>query len=724
MIRRVYATICLMLGLAGTAQAGTDTDVLYTKKGEEYVGRLSSVSADSVVFEHVMEGEMAFAVPEVQRVELGRSRPGDSWRTAEDIEDPVLLEALAAAPSQEEYPNAGYVTIYEETAYRLNRDGSSDVTKRKIQKVFKERGKAVANNALYYLSDNSTGRIDFGRTITAEGEVVPLSDAAIQDGSVFSAYPEYQNLNKKQSALKKVREGSVIDYQTTVHKEEVSTLRPFLAASSLGDQEPARKLMLSVVVPEEVECVYQMLRFETDRPNSVERLEDGSVRYTWVRENTGELAPENFMPDTNDLWPRVALAPKASWEELGREYAAVAARAARPGEEIDRQVAELIAGKRGRWEKAKAIYTFMVKEIRTIPVPYSLYSRVPQDVNEVFGRKYGNDLDKSVLFLAMLERAEIPAKLFLVVPQSSGALMEGVPSLGHLSDCLVRIEVKGGIRHAVRRLFRAILRRGTPASDYVYASVLDEKVPFGDLNPEYQCVRGLLIDSEDAKLISTPLLPGEREAMINLVDVAISHEGTFTVRERTRYTGETAASVRGFKVLREEELTKRIQEMVAGIHPHAEMISYEMSDLEDLDVPVELAVAYRIPDYPLRAGERLMVFHLPDLEYSAYEVGKPTRIHPLDWSSRTMTSNRYTLRLPEGVTVYHLPEDVTYDTPLMAYMADFEAKDGTVVFSDEYRRHLIEAPAERYPAFKKGIETRAKLSKEWVVLERQEAGER
>jgi len=718
---RANQAICLMLGiaLAGVGKAAADTDVLYTKKGEEYVGRLSSVSQDSVALEHTIDGMMAFALSDVQRVELGRPRPGDAWRTIEDIDDPVLTEALDAAPSEEEYPNAGYVTIYRETAYRLNRDGSTDVTVRKIQKVLQERGKAAANNALYYLSNSSTGRIDFGRTVTAEGEVVPLSHSAIQDGSVFSGYPEYQNLHKKQSALKKVREGSVIDYQTTIHEEGVSSLTPFLVSSALGDREPALKLVLSVTVPEDVECAYQMTRFDTDAPSSVEQLEDGYIRYAWVREHTEELAPENFMPTIYDLWPRVAFAPGHTWEGLSREYAAVIGDACQPGEAIEHKVAELIAGGRGRRDKARAIYEFMVNDIRTIPASYDVYSLLPQDVNEVFERKYGNNLDKSVLFLTMLECAGIPAELCLIAPQSRGALMEEVPSLGYFSDCFVRVHVKRGPWQAVRRAARKILGRAAPETDFANASVLDEKVPFGYLVPQYQFVRGLLIDRDDGQLISTPLLAGEREATVNTVDVEISAEGDFVVREHTRYAGQMASSLRGFKVLRREELTKRIQEFVAGVHPHAEMISYQMSDLTDLDVPVELTVTFRIPDYPLRAGEKLMVFHLPDLEYNASEVGKPTRIHPLDWSSRAMTTNQYTLRLPEGFTVKYLPADVTYDTPLMTYAAGFESRGTAIVFSDEYRRHLIEAPEDMYPTFKMGIETRAKLSREWVVLERQ-----
>jgi len=171
-------------------------------------------------------------------------------------------------------------------------------------------------------------------------------------------------------------------------------------------------------------------------------------------------------------------------------------------------------------------------------------------------------------------------------------------------------------------------------------------------------------------------------------------------------------------VMRAEELEKIFQEAVGRIHPNATLHSYHVSDLDDLSVSVEITTEYRITDYALKAGKTLMVFQLPDLEYSAYEVGKPSRVHPLDWSHRTSETNHYTLELPKGFEVYYLPRDVNYDTPLMTYQAHFEQKNRGILFTDASTRKAIFAPSEDYPLYKKGIEAKAKLAKEWVVLER------
>ena len=689
----LFAFLCLF----GSILYAQETDVLYTKKGEEYVGRLIEISENRVVFQHGIEGRMEFDLSDVQRVELGKSRTGDAWRTVGDIKDETLLNALAIAPPDSAYPHSGYLTLYQEATYRLHEDGSVRITKRKIQKVFKERGKRVANNALYYMSDNSNAQIDFGRTVTAEGDVIPISDAAIQDGSVFSQYPDYQNLNKKHSALKKVKEGSVIDYQTTMVVERTDFLHPFLVDVSFSDREPILRKTLKVIVPKGVECAYQMRRFGTDEPSSVEETGDGSLQYTWTLEHTPEMIAENFMPETEDLWPRVAFAPKAQWADLSRKYAGILEEHLKGSPSLKEKVAEIVKGVKNKTEAARALYTYMVKQIRTIPVPYNLYSLIPKDIVQTYQKKYGNNLDKSLLFLGLLREAGITANLCLIVPQSEGALMEEVPSLGHFSDCLVRIAAEDTL---------------------LYAGVLDETIAFGALDADYQNVRGLIIDQAHPELVTTPLLDAEGEAKRRSVEVVISADGTFIVRDHTRYTGQSAAQVRTLKVMRADELKKIFQEAVGRIHPNAELLSYQVSDLDDLSTPVEITTEYRIRDYALQAGKSLMVFQLPDLEYSAYEVGKATRIHPLDWSHRTLETNQYTLALPEGFDVYHLPGDVHYNTPLITYQARFEQKNGDIRFTDASTRKAVFAPAGDYLLYKKGIEAKAKLAKEWVVLER------
>jgi len=673
-----------------------DTDVLYTRKGEEYVGRLQVITPGNVKFSHVKRGEIVFRRSEVQRVELGKSRPGDKWRTKADIDDPMLLEVLRTAPTQKDYPHSSYVTLFEERNVRLAPDGSARWTRRIIQKIFKERGKAQANKRLYYLSRNDAAKIDFARTITREGKVFPLSDSAIQDGSVFSRYPDYENLHCKRCAMKEVRPGSVIDYQTTVIEKKTDLLHPFRVAALFGDEEPIIKKSVRVLVPKALPCVYETMRLPRDAMRKVERP-DGFVEYIWGVRNTPPLVRENFMPETEDIWPRVSLAPGAEWAKIGQAYARRIQKRLRAGNGLRKQVASMCPMEETPEKKAKSIYDYLVCEIRTIPVPFRACSLLPTEVNKVFERKYGNDLDKSALFATMLGQAGIEARLCFVVPQGDGALMKSVPSLDHFSQCVVWFKV---------------------GNEETFASVLDDRVPMGVLPADLQNAPALLIDSDSSRLIRTPLADAEREMSRRTVRVEIAPDGAFHVAEDILYRGQRAIGMRSMKGMKEEEIKKLFQQRVGRIHPDADLLSYRLSDLKDLEAPVRVRMEYRISDYALRAGKELMVFRLPNFHYTAAGVGKPTRVHPLRWRTRLADINRYTILLPSGWRVYYVCPNTQEKSPCGTYSARYRQGHGKLEFEDIFRRERVNAPASAYGVFKGTLQARARVAREWIVLQR------
>ena len=698
---QAWAAIALSAAALASACLGAEkelpaTDVIYMRAGEEYVGRLESIAGGKVVFVHERRGRMTLDAKGVQRVELGKTRQGGHWRNVADIDDPVLLEALKTAPEAKDYPNSGYVTLYQESRITLNRDGSAQTAERTIQKVFKERGKRVANKAVYYFTDNSTAAIDFGRTVTPDGKVIPLADSAIQDGSVFTHFPEYQNLNRKQAALKEVKPGSIVDYQTTVVDRKTDLVHPFLVNALFGDREPILKKLVTVTVPKDLDCVWQALRF-AEVSAKVDDLPNGLRRYAWTVTNTPDLTLENDMPATEDLWPRLAFAPAATWRGLAHSYA----QRLQPLLKVDRPLADevkaIIKGQQSDEQKARAIYRYLVKKVRTIPVSFHAYSLVPRDVNTVFGRKYGNDLEKTLLAVAMFRSAGIAADLCLARPQGAGEVMRRVPSLDQFAECLVRVRSK-------ERTW--------------YCQVEDEKLPMHVLEGDCQGVRALVVDDVRSALVQTPLAAPEQECVRRSLDVTLQPDGTFDVRETIRHKGQSAAATRGLKVMKEAERKRYFQGRVARIHTNADLVSYRVSDLDDLTAPVQIVLHYRLVDYAVRAGHKLMVFRLPGLNYGAGSVGKATRVHPMDWTTRGQSANRYVIRVPEGLKVRYLPGDVSYNCPSIRYKAAFDQDAAVVTFTDEFRRELHSAPASEYAQYKAGIEAMAKLAKEWIVVER------
>ena len=703
---RVLAGCLLALGLwpipyaaAADAQAGAaaGADVLYTRDGEEYVGRLETIKAGKVTLTNEAGQTRTFDASKVQRVELGRSRAGDHWRRLADIDDPVLLSAIKSAPDAKDHPQSGYITLYQESVARLNADGSAHITRRTIRKVFKERGKSVANKATYYLADNTRAAIDFGRTVTPDGRVFALLESAIQDGSAYPSYPEYQNLNRQQAALRKVRPGAIVDFQVSLHRAKTDLTHPFLITGLFGGEEPVLRKVVRITVPPGRPCLHQADRAFRVVEDVVDRA-DGSREYLWTAADLSALERENNMPARQDIWPRLVFAPAAKWDDLARAYAALLSPLMKVNAALAAHVKALVKDCAADAERARAIHTFLVKDVRTIPVSFDAHRFVPtHDVNAVFEKRCGNDLEKSLLAEAMLRQAGLRANLCLVRSQGQGELAESVPSLGHFSDCLVRLRL---------------------GDEPVFLQVTDDQMPLGTIPGRLQNVRALVVDERAPALARTPLAPGEKEGAEYATDVAVGADGSLDVRETTQCYGQTAAGVRGLKELKDEELKRHFQERVARIHTQAELLSYKLSDLTDLAKPVTVDLHYKLIDYAVRAGDDLMIFRCPNLRYSARAVGKPTRVHGLDWTTRDSLAHRYTLRLPAGLKVRHLPKPVKYECPTMRYQGRYTHSGRSVTFEDEYRRDCVAAPRTAYAAYKEGIETRARFAREWIVLER------
>lgn len=77
----------------------------------------------------------------------------------------------------------------------------------------------------------------------------------------------------------------------------------------------------------------------------------------------------------------------------------------------------------------------------------------------------------------------------------------------------------------------------------------------------------------------------------------------------------------------------------------------------------------------------------------------------------------------EGYDIYYLPENYAYDSDVVSYEAQYKEKTPNflqrlfggskkILFRDTYEIKLLKADADKYPEYKKCIETRAQLAKE------------
>jgi hypothetical protein len=666
-----------------------DPEVLFLKAGEEYPGTLIEITADSVFF--LSSGlELRVAKEDVTNVEFTRRRPGDTWTTLEDVDDSYLRNLLEAAPDVTDYPNSAYVNLLVRSDHALERSGSSNASHRRTVKILQQDGSSVANEFFLYLSDEERVSVAFGRSITEDGAVSHIRDAAIDDLSRYSRTPAYDNLHQLQFALPEAQAGAVLDHRVDLKRPSNSILSPFYVEEVLGDREPVLEAIVRVTVPEGTELLYASERIG-DPVLIVNK--DATESYLWQIGNIEAVFPERHRPPVPNVFPRVVAGTKTTWAEIDDALARSFEESLSDPGRLFKEVQRLVQAGQGDREKARALYQFVAKEIRDVRVPMDEYGYRPKFVSEILANRFGNTLDKAFLLYAMLQEARIPSQMMYVRSHGAGELVEEVPSVAQFDRAIVLME------------------------DSLYLDPTEDTTPFGELVPGCHGVFGLLVGS-GGTLISTPMTSPRDESDRITLKVELREDGSISVHHEEELSGSYAMDMRGYKGLSPEELDIEMNLWVAELHPRGRLIDYTVTPLDDLDVPVRITLNYEVPGYASVAGDKYMSFRPPELFYTAVDAAEETRRYPMDWETRDMTTFEMSIELPQGYKVKYLPERIHCKNEHLSYLAEFNKKKGVILFKDAMKRHSTYILPSDYPLYRSCIQTMAKVPNEVIVLEK------
>ena len=186
---------------------------------------------------------------------------------------------------------------------------------------------------------------------------------------------------------------------------------------------------------------------------------------------------------------------------------------------------------------------------------------------------------------------------------------------------------------------------------------------------------------------------------------------------RLEVGGNAATTVRGYRNLDQARLAQRMIRLNHAFHPRSELLGFDLQHVDDFSQNVVYVRRFRVPGYALRAGDKAMAFRLPGLVDSASDVGETTRIYPRAWRDRALRELDIQVELPEGWRVLHLPEGAKARGEGWRYVGEFAAREGALAFASEYARETFRVSPDAYPAFKAMRDARARVARQWVVVE-------
>ncbi len=611
---------------------------------------------------------------------------------------------ISNAPDSSEYPNAGAIVLLDKLSYELTDEGRARYTIHQIIKICDERGIAEFGEvSIPFNAISQNIGVNVARAILPDGTEIEAAPDAYHDITPpgLAEYNLYSDVMYRVISMPALQPGVILEYKVTVEDATGNEMSWILSGMAFQWFEPILNSKCVLRVPVGTEIKWKLYNCQIDPVITVDN--DGRSTYVWISKNNPALVSETAMPPMEEVIPFLTYSTAESWEDVYEWYRDLAEPQEQADKAIKRRTAELVAGKATKEEKTKAIFEFVASKIRYVAIELGMSAYQPHLATDVFKYRYGDCKDKVTLLITMLREAGIEAYPVLISPAPRKKMDTGVPSVGQFSHVIaaVRVEEDG----------------------YVWLDPTAATCSYGDLPAGDQGRKVLVIGKDAGELLETPIHPPDANRIISNSEITLLEDGTIRGWERTTANGQANMYLRAvYKLIRSDKQRDFLESILNQRYPGIQIADFSISDLQNMDTPVEVRVDFSCPNYSSNLGE-MLVFSLPSEEFSAYAslVSAAERKYDLVLGYNMAVEKTLTLSLPDGYRADSLPADVSVEYEFGNFVRKYEELDNsTIRYSVSLEINTPVVPAASYKNLKKLFETAAREDQAHIVLTKSE----
>ncbi|HEY3175569.1 MAG TPA: DUF3857 domain-containing protein [Candidatus Polarisedimenticolia bacterium] len=596
------------------------------------------------------------------------------------------------------------------------------VSRRRIIKVFTDAG--IAAHADVVVTERP-GYEDCrnlkGRTVLPDGQIIPLDQE-----SIF-VKPTYRKgilrLRAKSAKFPGVVRGAIIDYSYDLYMPK--GLYNAAWTWKIQDEIPVLRAHLTLrpgVIP------FSWRIFGPEQSRITHTSPRMSVDY-FHAENMPSLPREPFSPPTEEVRTRLLfymLFNQMWFSELAELIGRGAGIFLEKNAGIPEKVKELVAPDDPPLEKVRRIYRFIQHQVGTEEERLSRTASEDlmeaDNVGEVLKRGYGDDYERTMLFLAMVKEVGLPPGLLLTTDRRHGTLNVDAPDVRQLESFAAAVNLDGvwryydpAVRHCPFGMLAGHKEAGLPNA----LLVTPRKPRKVDSSESWETQVNRILKEGTNMLLAIPFSRAtdnvlRREASVRLeadssaqIQVREQAEGQPDLDRRERYGGKTY-----------EEMSAALAKELHGTVPGAELLSASFDGLDDPAGALTIRYSVSVPALAVVAGDRMVV--TPSLfAASAHNpFTAETRLTPVHFPHTQKTVDRITYEIPRGYAISEQPEGVILREGAFLIVTSFEAEEGRLVFT---RRVDIDAaiwPIEAYPQLRSFFERVQVADRQAIVLRR------
>ncbi len=691
MNKRSFYLLLLVFFVVGIVRL-TAATVLELRYGE-------SLRGDVVLQEGKLQLSDGRSIPtaEVKQIRFNVGEQADSVVAVEAVD----LEAIRqiehqAASFIERHSDASAVILADIMNYTYRADGTHVLRSRTLAKVMKEDRLSMATQGTHFTEGRERVNVLKARSINPDGTVFSLDPKDVRVTKAQSSpgmFMKYQLLSFR---IPGVQVGSLVEYELEVDTYNPYNREFFFPINYFQGHDPVFLSHLEITIPKDKTLYWEERNFPAGAVAAKETSSGDTKTYVWETREMPPMVDEPSMPPGADAMPYVQASLFEGWDKIFDWINQYWKPNTTPSADLASKAIELTRDLKTEDEKVAKIFHWIQKNIRYIIIKgdaATVYGSYP--AHETVSKQFGCCVDKAMVMSAMLNAIGVKNGP-LLINAGSHNLSKRIPNLN--------------ITHSISRITR-------PDGSFYYldSTGYDHRYPgFPSFNQGRYC-----LDPFNRSVDEIPMRAPEENLHHLVSTLSLDLNGLLQAQTLKEYTGDFEAWARGsWKSIKEEErglfLSRRINKYGKG----AELATYSLNNLQDIEFPFSYSFSYRIPQYPREAAD-LMVFAIPGLlDYLTFpEAGLATRVYPIEYDSTEMQKEEGTITLADGLQIRSLPEPVQVDTPWFAFRGEYQRQgDRTISYVFEFRRLAKRVELKDYAEFKRQIDRVQKCSRERIFL--------
>ncbi len=531
-----------------------------------------------------------------------------------------------------------------------------------------------------YETDSETVQIRAARVYRKDGRIDESTESGAGAMADDPALAIYTTARQYYVRFPRLEPGDVVELQYRV--DDVAARNAF--ADYFGEivymqgTEPTRRSEYVLVTPKS-----RQFFFNKPQVPGLEQsvVEEGDERvFHFLARNLPAAKEEALQPPYAEILGHINVSTYKTWEDLDRWYWGLIKDQFIPDDEVRRRAEALTKGLTDERAKVRAIYDYVVQKTRYVALEFGIHGYKPYRCAQIFARGFGDCKDKATLVVTMLHALGVDATPVVVRTGNKGDIETTPASLAPFDHMIAYV----------------------PSLDWY----LDGTAEYSNLLELPAMDRGALalrVNEGTAKLVHLPDPPASASVSSYRVNAIVAPGGGAQIDWRASIEGVEAPEWRA-RFHAEATRRQRAEQLFAALLPGGEVATFDASNLEDIEGPVNLHARGNAPQFA-RAEGNLLSVPVGRREHMVRDYA-PTAERTLDvrlpaqWTER----DEWSVHLPAGSRVTSAPVSASGASAFGMYSLVVEQGPDSIRVDTTVALTKTRVPAGEYPEFRRWCE--------------------